>query len=82
MGSVGGEFWSWVYGVDDVLKIKLISESSDPNIFWSSLHEKAKQNHSLIFIHGYCNSFQDAAVTAAQLGFDLKISGKYQVFPL
>jgi esterase/lipase superfamily enzyme len=39
------------------------------------LFSKNDKKQALIFIHGYNNSFKDAAIRAAQLGFDLGING-------
>jgi esterase/lipase superfamily enzyme len=33
-----------------------------------------------ILLHGYNNSFDDAAIRAAQMGFDLKVSGATAFF--
>lgn len=38
------------------------------------------QRHAVVFIHGYNNSFQEAAVRAAQIGFDLGVSGAMAFF--
>lgn len=36
--------------------------------------------HGLVFLHGYNVSFEDAALRAAQVGFDLKVSGATAFF--
>jgi len=49
-------------------------------LFWSSvsqsffqMQQKGYQSDGLVFLHGYNNSFDDAAIYAGQLAFDLKI---------
>jgi esterase/lipase superfamily enzyme len=48
--------------------------------FWTDISaELARcsedERQALIFLHGYNNSFDDAAIRAAQIGFDLKVPG-------
>ncbi len=62
------------------LSLKEIIPIDDENMYWNKINELFKVTTSakkdvLLFIHGYNNSFEDAALRAAQLGFDLKISG-------
>ncbi|EKJ98721.1 lipoprotein, partial [Rhodopirellula baltica SH28] len=45
-------------------------------LFAKNLIDKfASEKHNLLFIHGFKNTFEDAALRAAQLGVDLKIRG-------
>ena len=39
------------------------------------LKEKLSDRSILVYIHGFNNSFEEAAIRAAQIGFDLKVSG-------
>ncbi len=53
--------------------------------FWCVLRsemEKAtdEQPHALVYLHGYNVTFQDAAIRAAQMGFDLKVNGATAFF--
>jgi esterase/lipase superfamily enzyme len=53
--------------------------------FWQNLAARLEsadsgQRHGVIFIHGYNVSFRDAAIRAAQLGFDLSIKGAMAFF--
>jgi esterase/lipase superfamily enzyme len=53
--------------------------------FWGALQAEMKgadsgQPHGLVFLHGYWTSFEDAAIRAAQIGFDLKVSGATGMF--
>lgn len=43
--------------------------------FAQALSTSQGGKNNLLFLHGYRNSFEDAALQAAQLGFDLKING-------
>lgn len=40
----------------------------------------AEGSYLLVFIHGYNNSFEDAALRAAQLGFDLNVPPNHMMF--
>lgn len=53
--------------------------------FWTSVREyaasfDAKHRHALVFIHGFRVSFRDAALRAAQLGYDLNVQGPVAFF--
>ena len=53
--------------------------------FWADIRREIEatdrsQRHSLVFLHGYNVSFEEAAIRAAQIGFDLKISGAVAFF--
>jgi esterase/lipase superfamily enzyme len=82
IGSTGSPWWQRLLtSTDD--RLKLQSESLkvlDEIMFWDSV-QKALQEHepdensALVFIHGFNVSFQDAALRAAQIGFDLQVPG-------
>ena len=69
---------------DDRLRLLKISETSD-TAFWQhlSLHlagVRVTDRHAVIFVHGYNVSFENAALRAAQLGFDLSVRGTMAFF--
>jgi esterase/lipase superfamily enzyme len=69
---------------DDRVKLRTIEEMR-PKLFWDqlSIHLKSVTNsdrHAVIFVHGYNVSFRDAAIRAAQIGFDLSIKGAMAFF--
>ena len=60
------------------IKVKKIDRYSSEDALLShlqSLFSNSEEKEALIFIHGYNNSFEDAAIRTAQLGFDLGING-------
>jgi esterase/lipase superfamily enzyme len=82
IGSTGSPWWQRLLtSTDDSLKLQ--SESLkvlDEIMFWDSV-QKALQEHepdensALVFIHGFNVNFEDAALRAAQIGFDLQVPG-------
>jgi esterase/lipase superfamily enzyme len=56
----------------------------DQSEFWAALREETAKadgrRHGLVYLHGYNVTFEDAAIRAAQMGFDLKISGATAFF--
>ena len=78
IGSVGSPFWrrllTWT---DDRLSLIGIDPFSASE-FWNAIKHQIKpfspeERHATIFIHGYNVSFENAALRAAQIGFDLSI---------
>lgn len=80
-GETGTAFWKKLLRFDlrnDHLSIqKRIKLERDP--FYAEIHARlaeARQGgeaaHALFFIHGYKNTFDEAAIRAAQIGYDLK----------
>jgi esterase/lipase superfamily enzyme len=69
---------------DDRLRIFMIVEK-EPSLYWSGLAGSLaplpiEERHAVVFIHGYNVSFDDAALRAAQIGFDLGIEGVMAFF--
>lgn len=65
---------------NDQLSINTINSCRNAADFWQQLQQQFLQNKitdrdAVVFLHGYNNSFEDAAIRAAQIGFDLKIRG-------
>jgi esterase/lipase superfamily enzyme len=80
IGSIGSPGWKrWLTGVDD--RLKLISlERVAAAAFWASAqtalaNRAAGSRDAVVFIHGFNVSFEEAAVRAAQIGFDLNVRG-------
>jgi esterase/lipase superfamily enzyme len=86
-GEIGRSFlkrWPRLEFDDDHLVLRS-SKSMDEAAFWQSLNSemdnsKPDKPHGLVFIHGYNTSFHDAVIRAAQVGFDLKVSGATALF--
>jgi esterase/lipase superfamily enzyme len=79
-GSVGSPWWKrWLTLDDDRLRLTAIAALAEAQ-FWNSVrasisgHEPADRV-ALIFLHGFNVSFEEAAIRAAQIGFDLKVPG-------
>ncbi len=79
-GSVGSAWYKrWWRGEDDRLRITNRDSLSQEDM-WQDINSildglDPSQRHGLVFIHGYNVSFDDAAIRAAQLGYDLKVPG-------
>ena len=81
-GEIGNNFLSrWLrleFG-DDRLKVESRSIMNENDFWKSATSELAARDQGerrvLIYLHGFNNSFDDAAIRAAQLGFDLRCSG-------
>lgn len=86
-GETGTPWWRrWVrlQFADDHLRLDRTAVLTEAD-FWPALQaEMARAEsgapHGLVFLHGYNVSFQDAAIRAAQMGFDLKVSGATALF--
>jgi esterase/lipase superfamily enzyme len=77
IGSLGSPWWvRWIRRIDDRLKLRKIS-SLEAKAYWEDLREalSGDQRDALIYIHGYCVSFEEAALRAAQIGSDLNLQG-------
>lgn len=79
-GSVGSSWYirllTWT---DDRLRLESIDPMSQsaflPSISSSLARRDAGKRTILVYIHGYNTTFEEAAIRAAQIGFDLKIEG-------
>jgi esterase/lipase superfamily enzyme len=80
-GTAGLKGWwrRWRHGVDDRLRL-LSTEGRDEAAFWRAVRAAMddadadqRAPEALLFVHGYRVSFEDAALRAAQLAYDLKI---------
>jgi esterase/lipase superfamily enzyme len=82
IGSTGSAWWKRLLTLaDDRLKLdrKSLARIAEDQ-FWVAVR-RALQEHdagermALVFIHGFNVSFEDAALRAAQIGFDLQVPG-------
>lgn len=78
-GSVGSAWYRrWLKG-DDRLRMEEVLPLTEDGFLKDVRDILAKQNLSdrsvLVYIHGYNVTFEEAAIRAAQIGFDLKVPG-------
>jgi len=78
-GSIGSGWWTRLWEGDDRLTVETIQPLSRKD-FWAGiskvLEAAPKERHAaVVFIHGYCTTFEGAAVRAAQIGCDLSVPG-------
>lgn len=80
VGSLGSSWWKrLVTFTDDRLVLRSVTEQAEA-AFWEGLAGQlasvaADERDAVVLIHGYNVSFEEAALRAAQLGFDLQIRG-------
>ncbi len=82
-GSIGTPWWRrWIrLEADDSLKVHGM-HALPREVFWAGLARKlenwwdADQRNLFVLIHGFNVSFEEAAVRAAQIGYDLKVPGE------
>lgn len=82
-GSIGTPWWRrWIrLEADDALKVHGM-HALPREVFWAGLARKlenwwdADQRNLFVLIHGFNVSFEEAAVRAAQIGYDLKVPGE------
>jgi hypothetical protein len=86
-GSVGTAWWRRLLrlAADDTLRV-YSTHALPGDVFWAGMAGKldrwwdAGQRNAFAFVHGYNVSFDEAAIRAAQIGFDLKIPGEMAFF--
>ena len=82
-GSIGTPWWRrWIrLEADDSLKVHGM-HALPREVFWAGLARKlenwwdADQRNLFVLIHGFNVSFEEAALRAAQIGYDLKVPGE------
>lgn len=85
IGSLGSPWWKRLRDwTDDRIKLLEIGTLNEIG-FWQQVSSHltgigVKERHAVIFVHGYNVSFEDAALRAAQIGFDLSIRGAMAFF--
>jgi esterase/lipase superfamily enzyme len=88
-GEIGNAFWRRLLRFDlrdDRLRVQHV-QNQDRDGFYSEIHqamqdarESGETPHALVFLHGFNVTFADAAIRAAQIGFDLKVPGATAFF--
>jgi esterase/lipase superfamily enzyme len=88
-GQTGTAFWKKLLRFDlrdDRLRVQHI-EPQQRDAFFSEIQaatraarENGEAPHALFFLHGFNVTFEDAAIRAAQIGFDLKVPGATAFF--
>jgi len=88
-GETGTAFWKRLLRFDirdDRLRLQRI-ETLERDGFFSGIHEameaareNGEQSQALFFLHGFNVSFEEAAIRAAQIGYDLKVPGATAFF--
>jgi len=85
IGSIGSPWWKRLLTLtDDRLRLLSVDEF-EQSAYWSGIAAQlaaidAGERCALVFVHGYNVSFQDAALRAAQIGFDLSVKGAMAFF--
>jgi esterase/lipase superfamily enzyme len=88
-GETGNAFWRRLLRFDlrdDRLRLQRV-QNQDRDGFYSEIHqamsaarESGETPHALVFLHGFNVTFADAAIRAAQIGYDLKVPGATAFF--
>lgn len=88
-GEIGTSFWKRLLRFDlrdDRLRVQETA-LRDPDAFFAEVQdvlaaarEAGDEPQALVYLHGYNTSFIDAAIRAAQIGFDLKVPGATAFF--
>jgi esterase/lipase superfamily enzyme len=86
-GSVGTKWWKRLPKLkftSDWLEVRKVHQMMKDD-YWKSVREavasfKKQERMALVFIHGFNVDFEEAAMRAAQMGFDLKIPGVVAFF--
>jgi len=88
-GETGTNFWTKIKRLDfrdDRLRIQRVDCLSAEEMWRQLTLEMAAAKaagdaaHGVVFIHGFNSTFADAAIRAAQIGFDLKVPGATAFF--
>jgi len=88
-GETGTDFWRRLLRFDlrdDRLRLQHV-ERQERGAFFADIHQamqtardSGEQPHALCFLHGFNVTFADAAIRAAQIGYDLKVPGATAFF--
>jgi esterase/lipase superfamily enzyme len=88
-GETGTGFWRRLLRFDlrdDRLRLQHV-ERQERDAFFTDIHQamqaardSGEQLHALCFLHGFNVTFADAAIRAAQIGYDLKVPGATAFF--
>jgi hypothetical protein len=85
-GETGSGFFKRLIRGDDRLRVKdIVAQAMD--VFYGGVRKEIEaalkagdEPEALVFLHGYNVSFEDAAIRAAQIGYDLKVPGPVAFF--
>ena len=83
IGSIGSPWWKRLLTLtDDRLRLLSVNEF-EQSAYWSGIAARlaaidVAERCALVFVHGYNVSFQEAALRAAQIGFDLSVKGAWR----
>jgi esterase/lipase superfamily enzyme len=88
-GETGSGFWKRLLRFDlrdDRLRLQHV-ETQERDAFFKDIStamrdasESGEEPHALFFLHGFNVSFENAAIRAAQIGYDLKVTGATAFF--
>jgi hypothetical protein len=87
IGSIGSPWWKRLLTLtDDRLCLRSVNEF-EQSAYWSGIAAQlaaidVAERCAVVFVHGYNVSFQEAALRAAQIGFDLSVKGAMAFFRL
>jgi len=85
IGSTGSSWWQRLRsGIDDRLNLIEV-KGMVADEYWSAISSRlakleTSERDAVIFVHGYNVSFENAAMRAAQIGFDLSVKGAMAFF--
>ncbi|WP_295389876.1 alpha/beta hydrolase [uncultured Thiodictyon sp.] len=82
-GSTGTPWWRRLIRLesDDTLKLRATVPLPEP-VFWGRFAQalatdwRSGERNAFVLIHGFNVSFEEAAIRAAQIGYDLKLPGE------
>jgi esterase/lipase superfamily enzyme/Lon protease-like protein len=84
IGSIGSPWWKRFLIGDDRLRLREVKSLGQENYWWAIASHltmvSTNERHALVFVHGYNVSFEQAALRAAQIGFDLQVRGAMAFF--
>ncbi|WP_170113260.1 alpha/beta hydrolase [Ahniella affigens] len=80
VGSTGSPWWKRLLSATDDRMRVLTTDSLQVDAFFQKMQQHLRQSNvedqdAVVFIHGFNVSFEEAALRAAQIGFDLQIKG-------
>ncbi len=88
-GETGNAFWKRLLRFDlrdDRLRLQAV-EARERDVFFAEIRQAMQAArdtgnppHALFFLHGFNVTFEDAAIRAAQIGYDLSVTGATAFF--
>lgn len=85
VGSIGSAWWKRAAALTDDRMRVLALDTLQEQAFWRQMRDQlakcaADDRDAVVFIHGFNVSFEQAALRAAQIGFDLQIKGAMALY--